>query len=939
MAGVVRLAAAGLAALVLTSVPAAAWAQELTGRINGTVKDANGGVLAGAVVRLTSPALLEGERKVTTDNKGEFGFFFLTPGVYKLEAELLPKFKSSTITDIRIGADVEVKPTMVLPLAGSTDSVTIKASAEPTRSTGIETRFSEEFIRAIPTRRNSMFSFLNNVPGVSPTSPSSGSINTVSIFGSAVNENAFLIDGSNFTCPCQGVSRAEPIVDVIQELHVQTMGASVEYGNMQGGLINVVTRQGGPKFAAQTSYYGQMSGLTGQPIVLPVANVPNVSTGYERERYRDFSASAGGPVWRDRLWFFGAAQYLRDYDSQPGTDPLLPRRYEQNKFFGKLNWRLTPTLHLMNSFHVEKWVNPQPPTVALPFITTQRVSATVPNMTFFSLTHVISNNTMWEARLSRFTLDQDTDPSSGDRETPGHTDTTGISSVNANMMSKLHLDRVTAKAVLHRYQSGLWGLDHQFRAGVAFERGLHRALGAFPGGVRFNDRNGQPFQAIYRDPFINGGVFETPAVFVSDNFTLKNRIIIDAGLRYDYSRAINPDLPAVSDDGNETAVMLEGKGVIYTNHVVSPRLGVNIRLDATGDTLLRANYGRFNQGVLTGELDPLSQGATPIVTKAFDPATGDYTTLVSTVDPIRNMKLDPDTRTPYTDELSVAFDRQIATGWRASAAYIWKHGRNYIAWEDRGGQYSDEKRTVIDERVAPTVTVEVPVKVLTNGTNNRQFFLTNPSSQFARYDAIVLATERRFSGRWAASGSYTYSRAYGLQVMSNGLAEDPQFSTIARPGFLTFGADPNDLTNARGRLPNDRPHVLRATTAVRLPWHDVQVAANLQHFSGKPWAETADVTLPQGSRKILLETRGSSHRLESQSLLDLRVSKTLRTGSAGTIDLMLDVLNVLNDSAAEGLVSDNISAKTAAGVSTFGLPKQYIDPRRAMLGVRFNFGG
>ena len=50
---------------------------------------------------------------------------------------------------------------------------------------------------------------------------------------------------------------------------------------------------------------------------------------------------------RDRLWFFGAYQYLRDYDSQPGTDPAFPRTYEQNKFFGKLNWRLSPSLQMM----------------------------------------------------------------------------------------------------------------------------------------------------------------------------------------------------------------------------------------------------------------------------------------------------------------------------------------------------------------------------------------------------------------------------------------------------------------------------------------------------------------------------------------------------------------------------------------------------------------
>ena len=79
--------------------------------------------------------------------------------------------------------------------------------------------------------------------------------------------------------------------------------------------------------------------------------------------------------------------------------------------------------------------------------------------------------------------------------------------------------------------------------------------------------------------------------------------------------------------------------------------------------------------------------------------------------------------------------------------------------------------------------------------------------------------------------------------MSNGAADAPQFSTIARPGFLTFGQDPNDLTNATGRLPNDRPHIFRATGVVRLPWKGFLVAANLQHFSGKPWAATAQVTL------------------------------------------------------------------------------------------------
>ena len=83
------------------------------------------------------------------------------------------------------------------------------------------------------------------------------------------------------------------------------------------------------------------------------------------------------------------------------------------------------------------------------------------------------------------------------------------------------------------------------------------------------------------------------------------------------------------------------------------------------------------------------------------------------------------------------------------------------------------------------------------------------------------------------------------------------------------------------------------------------VGANLQYFSGKPWAATAQIALPQGDQRILLEPRGS-RRLSSQSILDLRVSRTIRIGGVGRIELLLDVLNALNDTAEEALATDNL---------------------------------
>jgi hypothetical protein len=912
--------------VVLAILPAVTSAQGLTGAVSGTVKDSQGGVLAGAVVRLASASLMTGEVQTTSSEKGQWRFPVLPPGQYVLTVEL-SRFARYREEGLTIGAGASLERAVVLAVAGVADSVTVEASSSLTmRTTGLDARFGENVIRNFPSPRNSMFSVLNNAPGVSPTAPSSRTVNTISVFGSAVNENIFLIDGTNFTCPCQGVSRAEPIVDVIQEVHVQTMGASVEHGNMQGGVVNVVTRQGGARLAAETSYYAQSASLTAQPVIRAVTNGTQPTSGYERVRYRDFTTSVGGPVKRDRLWFFGAYQYLRDYDSQPGADPAFPRKYEQNKIFGKLNWRLAPSLQLMQSFHEEIWVNPPPPTLATPFIATQRQHASVPNMTFGHLTHVLSDRTVWEARVGRFTFDRDDDPNSGDRTTPPRRDQiTGTLSGNAPSMGGLMLDRLTAKAVLHRFQPGWLGTDHEFRVGTQVERGEHRLRQIIPGGVQYVDSAGAPFQAIFRAPSIAGGVFITSALFASDSFTLRNRLTVDVGVRYDHSRAINPDLPVVDAEGQETTQFTPGRGTAYTWNAMSPRLGFNLKLDARSRSMLRASYGRFNQGVLTGELDPISPGITPTRTMAFDASTGDYTTLVSLVDPKLNVSLDPNTRTPHTDEFSLAFDRQISSRLRASAAYIRKRGSDFIGWTDTGGQYSPDTRTLADGTV-------VPVQVLTNGTGSRRFLLTNPDALFMHYDGVVIAAERRLMNGWQASGSYTYSRSHGMQVTSNAVAVEGQFSTIARPPFLTFGSDPNDLTNATGRLPNDRPHVFRATGLVHLPWRLV-VAANLQHFTGRPWAETAQVGLPQGSQRIMLESRGTSHRLSSQSLFDLRISRTLTAGRAGTIDLMLDVLNLLNETAEEAIQSDNRFAGAA-----FGRATQFVDPRRAMVGIRVNFG-
>jgi hypothetical protein len=400
---------------------------------------------------------------------------------------------------------------------------------------------------------------------------------------------------------------------------------------------------------------------------------------------------------------------------------------------------------------------------------------------------------------------------------------------------------------------------------------------------------------------------------------------VNLGLRFDHTTADSQDIDAVDAEGNRTGHVVPGLGTLYTWNVLSPRLGVVERLTSDGKTILRASYGRFNQGVLTGEISPVHPAVAPVFTRAYDPATGGYTTPVSVVDPRINLRIDPAMATPRTDEFSVGVDREVGSRLQAAVAYIHKSGTDFIAWTDTAGQYQTQTRVLPDGST-------LPVYVLTSPAVGRRFLETNPDGYFLTYNGLVTVLERRRANGWQALGSYTYSRATGLMASSAASASDAQVSSVA-PAFptTTFGRDPNNLTNANGRLPNDRPHMFRMAGSCDIGRIGVTLSGNFQYFTGKPWAATTQVSLPQGDQRILLELRGA-RRLSSQSLLDVRVAKTISLGRLGRADAMLDLLNLLNDTAEEALATDNKFSPNLA------VPTVFIDPRRVMLGVRVNFG-
>ena len=153
---------------------------------------------------------------------------------------------------------------------------------------------------------------------------------------------------------------------------------------------------------------------------------------------------------------------MRDYDSQPGSDPAFPRTAEQDKVLGKLTWRLAPGWQLVQSFHYELGVNPDRPTLVTPFEATLRLDTSVPAMTFGHLTHTASPNTVWDVRVGRFAYDQRESSSSGDPTTPSRLDrVTGVTSGAPALIGEIDNTRTTAKATLSHYRN--WALGRRSR--------------------------------------------------------------------------------------------------------------------------------------------------------------------------------------------------------------------------------------------------------------------------------------------------------------------------------------------------------------------------------------------------------------------------------------------------------------------------------------------
>jgi Carboxypeptidase regulatory-like domain len=298
---------AGAGVFLLASAATA----QTTGSLSGQIVDANTQApVADAVVIAQSPSL-QGEQTAVTDTTGSFEITLLPAGVYALvvQREGYQPFTQQGLS-VRLDRTIRVKLSLI-PEALQAQAVEVVAQRPviAVNSTQTGATISKEQMSIVPYGRNGrgFEQVASSVPGVQTD------VYGLQINGAGSPESAYIIDGVMVNDPAYGTQGTTLVQDFVQEVDVKTGGFQAEYGRTSGGVLNVVTKSGGNEFHG--SVFGNFTPLEASrnPVATSGSAGLALATRPSLRYNLDFGAELGGPILKDRLWFY--AGFSPNYQS------------------------------------------------------------------------------------------------------------------------------------------------------------------------------------------------------------------------------------------------------------------------------------------------------------------------------------------------------------------------------------------------------------------------------------------------------------------------------------------------------------------------------------------------------------------------------------------------------------------------------------------------
>ncbi len=983
--------------MLLCTLVAPAWAQDQRGSIEGVVRDASGAVLPGATVEATANGVVN---STVSDSVGLFRFPSLAPGNYRVTANL-QGFVAREVVEVRVGLGQLKKVDFALPLAGVAETVTVTAQTPlvDVRSTSRQANIRAEQVELLPKGRD-FTTMVTQAPGANQEAKLGG----ISIDGASAGENRYIIDGIETTNLRSGTSGKSLIADFVEEVQVKSSGYTAEFGGATGGVINAVTKSGTNEMHGSGIFNYQSSSLAGSPTPTLRRNLLNddiaeyITYPKDEESRTEPGFSLGGPLVRDRAWFFGA--YLpvmetttRNVDPTSAGNPAAGTASVEQKTPAQ-NITANVTAQLSNSLRGRVSYNNswRETNGLLPALTGTDPAGT--NYTKVSKfpNYAVSGNLDWVAsprfflglRGGYYMADQNdsnvteepriifsTGNNIGLLDTPVSLQrASGFQNIPSN--TKVTRDQQTrlyfqADGTLYANAGGA----HQIKFGVQADQVGNDVLSGESANlvrIRWNTNLGGlrgPYGyyqvrsngVVPKQGFVTEGDVQTTNIglFIQDSWTINNKLTINAGVRTERER-----VPTYS---TQEGVPDFGVEFGFADKL-APRVGFAYDVKGDGKWKVYGSWGVFYD-IFKLELPRGSFGGDKWLEYYYTLDTPDWTnltagaqcppacsgTLIRGPVDFRFVSLDsdhqdPDLKPMKLQEASAGIEHQLNDIMAVSVRYVHKQVDRAI--EDTGALAADGSEIYI---------------IANPGFNLAALAFTNPNVANPKavrdFDSVEFAFDKRYSNNWYLRAGYTWSRLYGnysglSQSDENGRTS-PNVGRLWDYPLMMFqdggGA-------ALGPLATDRPHQFK-TQFIYMFGFGTSVGVNEYVASGLPVTREIGIYAPN-NLPVQYLGRGSDGRTPMFSQTDLLVQHSFKVGGAREVQLSLNILNLFNQDTTVGRYStyhktngvtpdealfytgrqnlaDLIVSQNTIKDPRFLMDNAFQNPMQARIGVRFLF--
>ena len=932
-----------------------AFAQTQAGEIFGRVTDRTGAVLPGATVTISGDALIQ-PQTTGVSSSGSYRFPNLPIGLYSVAFEL-GGFKRMVRADVRIqaGFNAEVNGRLELSTIEETVTVTGESPIVDTRSNTLGTNFGKELLEAIPSARDPWV-ILEQTPGMVMSvqnvgGNASGQQASFGAHGSSSNQQ-WNLDGATITDMASSSSPGYFDFDSFEEIQITTAGGDASQ-EASGVAINFVTRSGGNKLKGSGRFFDANKSLQSSNTPAEVA-AQGGGAGNPLKDVNEYGTEIGGPIRRDKAWFWGAVSrqsikvgvlgFLKVGAPAGSTaaDDLETDLTGLNNQNLKLNYAWT-NRHKTTFLYTrgDKIRN------ARGADSTTRIEATTrqtgPN-NYYKGEHqwVASDRLMLDAEYSYnnagFVLDFHADDLATVQRL-NYVDQGGLlmrSGSYSGNIRPTYESRMDGNFFLPSFLRG----DHSTKFGLRWRSTPYETIARTGGGATARIRaSGQNEADITRDGDTSREMWQY-SLYLSDAIKW-NRATVTWGLRFDHQddRAIashiaaNPILPDLLP-----AVDFKGADGEATYNNLAPRLALAYDLKGNGRTVLKASAARYyGLGIDTaGTVNPAGQttlsyfwndlnGDLFVQRNELDFARGFRATPSANYDPANPSsvttpnRIDGNLENDITDEFVASVDREVTKDFAVGVSYIWRKYHNFQ------GAY----RSVTPDSYAPVTFTSPCGNALCDAASYTATYYQRatavPTGTVLRndnasrsYNGIEVTARKRFSHNWLMNSSFTLNNTI-LHYTGPG-----DFSTTADPTNFDFtqGRDSGGLNGPRWTT--------KLSGMYGLPWQ-MSIAAFYNLRDGTQFNRTIQSpnrTGSGGTVNTLIEPQGTTH-YPTFSQLDLHWDKFVRFGQR-RIQLNVDAFNLMNDATV-------LARQTRQNFAQANYVTRILAPRVVRLGVKVNF--